>query len=108
LIAINNMPDHFHILVGLQPTMAVSQLVAAVKASSSGFINDNRWVLGRFDWQEGFGAFSYSHSQVPTVARYIERQEQHHSRKTFQEEYLKLLNRFGVAHDQRYIFRPIE
>jgi putative transposase len=108
LIAINNMPDHFHILVGFEPTMALSSLVAAVKASSSGFINDQRWIRGHFNWQEGFGAFSYSHSQIPTVARYIERQEQHHSRKTFQEEYTQLLDRFGVPHDQRYIFREIE
>ena len=108
LIAINNMPDHFHILLGMQPTMALSDLVAAIKASSSGFINDQRWVLGRFNWQEGFGAFSYSHSQIPTVARYIERQEQHHTRKTFREEYVQLLDRFGVPHDQRYIFREIE
>jgi REP element-mobilizing transposase RayT len=64
LIAINNMPDHFHILVGQTPNVALSDLVRGIKASSSGFINDRRWVPGRFSWQEGFGAFSHAHSQL--------------------------------------------
>lgn len=108
LIAINNMPDHFHLLIGLKPTMALSDLVAAVKASSSGFINDKGWVKGRFSWQEGFGAFSYSHSQLTTVIRYIQNQEAHHRRRSFQQEYLALLERFKVPYDQRYIFKPVE
>ena len=86
LIAINNMPDHFHILVGQTPTVALSDLVRGIKAGSSGFINDRRWVLGRFSWQEGFGAFSYSHSQLDAVIRYIQNQQEHHRRTTFQEE----------------------
>jgi len=108
LIAINNMPDHFHLLIGLKPTMCLSDLVAAVKASSSGFINDKGWVKGRFGWQEGFGAFSYSHSQLSTVIRYIQNQEAHHRRRTFQQEYLALLERFKVPYDQRYVFKPVE
>ena len=108
LIAINNMPDHFHILIGLKPTMALSELVGDIKSGSSGFINDRRWAPGKFAWQEGFGAFSYSHSQLTTVIRYIQNQEKHHTRKSFQAEYLELLEKFNVPYDERYIFKPIE
>jgi putative transposase len=108
LIAINNMADHFHLLIGLKPDLALSELVGKVKSGSSGLINKQRWVLGRFEWQEGFGAFSYSHSQLGTVIRYIQNQEQHHARRTFQEEYRTLLDKFQVAHDERYLFKPVE
>ncbi|MBV8350645.1 MAG: IS200/IS605 family transposase [Verrucomicrobia bacterium] len=108
LIAINNMPDHFHILIGQRPNVALSDLVRNIKAGSSGFINDRRWVAGRFSWQEGFGAFSYSHSQLNTVIRYVQNQQAHHRRKSFNEEYIELLKRFNVPHDQRYIFKPVE
>jgi putative transposase len=107
LIAINNMPDHFHILVGQTPTVALSDLVRGIKAGSSGFINDRRWVLGRFSWQEGFGAFSYAHSQLDSVIRYIQNQQEHHRRTTFQEEYPEFLKRFNVPHDERYTFQPV-
>jgi putative transposase len=108
LIAINNMPDHFHILIGQRPNVALSDLVRHVKAGSSGFINDRRWVAGRFSWQGGFGAFSYSHSQLNTVIRYIQKQQEHHQHKSFNQEYVELLKRFNVALDQRYIFQPVE
>ncbi len=108
LIAINNMPDHFHILIGLKPTMALSDLVGDVKSGSSGLINGHRWVAGKFAWQEGFGAFSYSHSQLTSVIHYIQNQEKHHVRKSFHAEYMELLKRFNVPYDERYIFKPIE
>ena len=108
LIAINNMPDHFHILIGQRPNVALSDLVRNIKAGSSGFINDRRWVAGRFSWQEGFGAFSYAHSQLSTVISYIENQQEHHRRKSLSEEYVELLKRFNVPHDQRYIFQPVD
>jgi len=108
LIAINNMPDHVHILIGQKPSAALSDLIRDIKAASSGFINDRRWVLGRFSWQEGFGAFSYSHSQLSTVIRYIQNQQAHHQRTSFKEEYVELLKRFNVAHDQRYVFQFVE
>ena len=108
LIAINNMPDHFHILVGQKPNVALSDLVRDIKAGSSGFINDRRWVLGRFSWQEGFGAFSYSHSQLDAIIRYIQNQQEHHRRTSFQEEYLGFLKRSNVPHDPRYIFQPVQ
>jgi putative transposase len=104
LIAINNMPDHLHLLIGLKPDKPLSDLVRDVKANSSKFINERRWVVGRFSWQEGFGAFSYSRSQLGTVIRYIENQQKHHAKKSFREEYVELLERFGVDYDQ-YIFK---
>ncbi|HEX8142562.1 MAG TPA: IS200/IS605 family transposase [Pyrinomonadaceae bacterium] len=108
LIAINSMPDHVHILIGLRPDMALSSLVREIKASSSKFINDRRWIRGRFNWQEGFGAFSYAHSQLNAVIRYIENQEQHHNRRSFKEEYLNMLKRFAIAYEDRYVFDFIE
>src|SRR5262249_38103198 len=81
LIAINNTADPFHILIGQRPNVALSDLVRNIKAGSSGFINDRRWIAGRFSWQGGFGAFSYSHSQLSTVIRYSENQQEHHRRK---------------------------
>jgi REP element-mobilizing transposase RayT len=108
MIAVNCMPDHVHLLVGLKPDKALSDLVGAIKASSSNFINRQKWVLGRFTWQEGFGGFSYSHSQLTTVIRYIQNQEQHHARKSFQQEYQAFLKKFAVPHDERFVFKYIE
>ena len=108
LIAINNMPDHLHLLGGLRPDAALSDLVRDIKANSSRFINEKRWVMGRFSWQEGFGAFSYSRSQLGTVIRYIENQQEHHAKKSFRDEYTELLEKFGVAYDQRYIFKTLD
>ena len=107
LIVINNMPDHLHLLVGLRPDAALSDLVRDVKAGSSKFISEKRWVKGRFSWQEGFGAFSYSRSQLGAVIRYIENQQKHHAKKSFRDEYVELLERFGVEYDGRYIFKTV-
>ena len=108
LIAINGMPDHVHILIGLKPVMALSDLVRDIKANSSNFINDNKWVRGKFSWQEGYGAFSYGHSQLDTIINYIRNQERHHSRRSFRDEYLTLLRKFDVALDDKYVFELIE
>ena len=108
LIAINNLPDHLHLLVGLKPDMALSDLVRAVKAGSSKFINEKHWSPGKFSWQEGFGAFSYSRSQLGAVIRYIENQQRHHAKKSFRDEYLELLKKFEVEYDPRYIFKTEE
>jgi putative transposase len=105
LIAINNMPDHLHLLVGLRPDSSLSDLVRDVKAGSSKFISEKHWMIGRFLWQEGFGAFSYSRSQLGTVIRYIENQQQHHAKRSFREEYVELLEKFSVDYDWRYIFK---
>lgn len=106
-LAIHCMPDHTHILIGLKPDIALSNLVRDIKTGSSNHINENKWISGRFSWQEGFGAFSYSHSQLTDVIRYIQNQERHHARKSFREEYLSLLEKFEVPHDERYIFKEI-
>jgi putative transposase len=108
LIAIHCMPDHTHILLGLKASIALSDLVRAIKASSAKHINEQRWVMGRFSWQEGFGAFSYAHSQIPAVVGYIANQEAHHHRKTFQEEYVEFLEKFRVSFDKKYVFEEIE
>jgi REP element-mobilizing transposase RayT len=108
LIAINNMPDHLHLLVGLRPDTALSDLLRDVKAGSSKFINEKRWVMGRFSWQEGFGAFSHARSQLGAVIRYIQNQQKHHAKKSFRDEYLELLEKFGVEYDQKYIFKTDE
>ena len=108
LLAIHCMPDHTHLLVGQKPDIALSDLVAAIKAGSTNFINRARWVLGRFNWQQGFGAFSYSHSQLTPVIRYIQNQERHHARTSFQTEYIAFLKKFNVAYDERYLFKPVE
>jgi len=105
LIVINNMPDHLHLLIGLRPDSSLSDLVRNIKAGSSKFINGKRWVAGRFSWQEGFGAFSYSRLQLGAVIRYIENQQKHHAKKSFREEYVELLEKFNVDYDKRYIFR---
>ena len=108
LITINNLPDHLHLLVGLRPDAALSDLVRDVKAGSSKFINDKRWVIGRFSWQEGFGAFSHARSQLDTVIRYIQNQQKHHAKKSFRDEYVELLEKFGVEYDRKYIFKTDE
>jgi REP element-mobilizing transposase RayT len=108
LIAINGMPDHIHILVGLQPAMAVAALVRDIKSDSATFINKRKLVHGRFNWQEGYGAFSYGHSQLNTVIRYIQNQEKHHKRHSFRNEYMTLLRKFDIAFDDRYVFKFLE
>jgi REP element-mobilizing transposase RayT len=108
LIAINGMRDHLHVFIGMKPTIALSDLVRDIKAGSSGFVNEKRWLHGRFNWQEGFGAFSYSHSEIDRVVRYIMNQEEHHRVKTFHEEYLAVLKDFEVDHDSRYLFQWID
>jgi len=102
------MPDHLHLLIGIKPGIALSDLVRDVKAGSSKFINEKQWVRGRFSWQEGFGAFSSSRSQLGAVIRCIENQQKHHARKSFREEYVTLLEEFGVEYDPRYIFKTGE
>ncbi len=106
-IIVNGMPDHIHAFIGLRPSMAISDLVRDVKNNSSNFINEKKLVKGKFSWQEGYGAFSYAHSQIETVYNYILNQEQHHKKKTFREEYIDFLKKFEVEYDERYLFEWI-
>ncbi len=108
MLSIFCMPDHLHLLTGLRPHQAISDLVRDVKAGSSNLINDRKWIPGKFNWQEGYGAFSYSRSQIDHVIKYILNQEEHHRKQTFRVEYLDLLKEFEIAYDERYLFEWIE
>ena len=99
------MPDHVHILIGLKPAMALADLVREIKADSTNYINKEKFVRGRFNWQEGYGAFSYGHSQFNAIIRYIQNQEKHHQRRSFKDEYMTLLRKFDIAFDEKYVFR---
>ncbi|HEY6242513.1 MAG TPA: IS200/IS605 family transposase [Pyrinomonadaceae bacterium] len=104
LIRINSMPDHLHILTGVKPAMALANLVRDIKSDSSEWINRKKLARGKFAWQEGYGAFSYGHSQLDTIVRYIMNQEQHHSRRSFKDEYLTLLRKFEIDFNEEYVF----
>ncbi|MGF1671488.1 MAG: IS200/IS605 family transposase [Balneolaceae bacterium] len=108
LLQINGMPDHVHLLIGMRPVQSLSELMQQVKQDSSKWINEKRLAAGRFSWQEGFGAFSHSKSQVQTVITYIQNQKEHHKKKSFREEYLEFLEKWEVEYDERYIFKSIE
>ena len=103
-IIVNGVSDHVHLFIGLKPSMAVSDLIRDVKNNSSNFINEKRFVPGKFSWQEGYGAFSYSQNQIDRVYQYILDQEAHHRNKTFKDEYNDLLNEFKVSYDDIYLF----
>jgi REP element-mobilizing transposase RayT len=108
LIVIGGISNHIHISLGIKPNVALSDLVREIKANSSRFVNERKFVKGKFYWQEGFGAFSYSHSQLDTVIRYIENQEIHHAQKSFKDEYKGFLKNFRVEHDEKYLFEWLE
>lgn len=108
VLQINGMSDHIHILIGMRPSQSLSDLMQLLKQDSSKWINNKGFVNGKFSWQSGFGAFSYSKSDVPKVINYIKNQEKHHQIRSFQDEYLKLLNEFNIEFDERYIFKQIE
>lgn len=101
---INGMPDHVHILVGFSPNITLSDLVRDIKSNSTNFINEQNMLSGKFSWQRGFGAFTYSKSQIPKVIKYIQLQKEHHQKKAFKDEYLGLLTKFGIEYDEKYLF----
>ena len=103
-IIVNGMPDHIHAFVGLKPAMAISDMVRDIKNNASNFINDHRFVKGKFAWQESYGAFSYSHSHIEKVYEYILNQEKHHQKKTFRKEYTDFLKKFEIEYDEKYLF----
>jgi putative transposase len=104
LLSIFCMPDHTHLLIGLKPSQSIADLARDIKAGSSGFINEKKWIMGKFSWQEGYGAFSYSKSQLDNVIKYIQNQEEHHAKKTFKEEYLEFLREFEIEYNETYLF----
>ncbi|WP_298306748.1 IS200/IS605 family transposase [Flavobacterium sp.] len=105
LLAINGMPDHLHIFIGMRPTQSISDLLQDIKGSSSKWINEKKFLKVKFEWQEGYGAFSYSKSHVNNVINYIQNQENHHKKETFRDEYLKFLKVFEIEYDEHYIFK---
>lgn len=108
LIAINNMPDHMHMFIGLNPVQSISVLIQQVKGDSSEWINKEKLTKQRFRWQEGYGAFSYARSQVDTVVKYIQNQQIHHKKKNFLVEYREMLDSFGIRYDQSRVFSEME
>ncbi len=108
MLAVFCMPDHVHLLVGLKPAIAIADLARDIKTGSSTYINDNKWVRGHFNWQEGYGAFSYSKSQIDGVVKYILNQEAHHRKLTFREEYIGFLKKFAIEYDEKYLFEWVE
>ena len=108
LIAINGMPDHLHLFFGMRPTQSLSELMQDVKGGSSKWINEKKFTKERFEWQEGYGAFSYSKSHISGVVAYVQNQEVHHRKVTFLEEYKMFLEKFEVIYDERYIFKEPE
>ena len=104
LLAANSLPDHVHLLAGLHPSTAVSDVMREVKSGSSKWIHETYPGRRDFGWQDGFGAFTVSYSQLDEVTRYIANQQQHHQRRTFQEEFIEFLERHGVPYDERYIW----
>ncbi len=108
LFAIGGMPDHIHILISINPNITISDLVRDVKANSSKWINEKRFVSGKFQWQEGFGAFSHSKSNLDKVINYINDQDNHHKQKTFKEEYIEMLNKFEIEYEDKYLFEWID
>jgi putative transposase len=108
LLQINGMPDHIHLLFGLRPIQSLSDLMKQVKQDSSKWINLNKLVIGKFSWQEGYRAFSYSKSQVPRIIHYIQDQQEHHKKQSFSEEYLSLLRIHDIDYDERFLFKPID
>lgn len=107
LISINGMPDHIHILIGVRPHQSISDLMQDVKGGSSKWINEKKFLKGKFEWQQGYGAFSYGKSQLKDVIHYIQNQEQHHQKKTFLQEYVEFLEKFEVEYDESFIFKEL-
>jgi len=103
LIAINGTPNHLHIAVGYKPHQLIPDLLQDIKGSSSKWINQKKFRKDKFNWQEGYGAFSFSHSQIDRIVKYLNNQEHHHKKKTFREEYIQLLKKYDILYDEKYI-----
>jgi len=106
-IIVNGVEDHVHCFFGLKPVLSVSELMKTVKAKSSKYINDHNLTPHRFEWQDGYGAFSYRQRDLDSIYKYIQNQEEHHKTQTFREEYLNILNEFNIAFDEQYIFQEL-
>ena len=108
MLAVHCMPDHTHLFVGYKPTFLIVDFVKEIKVESNEFINNKKWVKGKFNWQEGYGVFSYSHSHIDKVVKYVLNQEIHHQKKTFSQEYHELLEKFAIPFEEKYLFDFID
>lgn len=108
LLAINGMPNHIHFLIGMRPSCCLSDLVREIKKASNEFVNQKKFVRGKFHWQEGYGAFSYSHSALDNVIAYIQNQKEHHRKRSFKEEYKEFLTKYQIEHKDEYLFEWID
>jgi putative transposase len=108
MLAVHCMPDHIHLFVGFKPVVLISDFVKEIKVESNEFINNKKWIKGKFGWQEGYGVFSYSHSHIDAVVKYVLNQEKHHQKKTFKQEYHQLLEKFEIPFEEKYLFDFIE
>lgn len=108
LICINGVSDHIHLLIGMRPTCCLSDLVREIKKSSNAFINKNKFSFSPFYWQEGFGAFSYSHSALDSVIAYVQNQKEHHKKTSFKKEYIGFLKKYEIEYKEKYLFDWIE
>jgi putative transposase len=106
-IIVNGVEDHVHCLLGLKPAISISEVMRIVKGRSSKYINDHQLTKHKFEWQEGYGVFSYSQSHVDAVYKYIANQENHHRKQSFKDEYLDFLNNFKIPFDERYVFENL-
>lgn len=107
MLAINGMSDHIHFLIGMKPNCCLSDLVREIKKSSNEFINEKKFSRFKFHWQEGYGAFSYSHAEIGNVISYINNQKEHHKKQTFEEEYKSFLKWFQIEYKDEYLFEWI-
>ena len=108
MLAVHCMPDHTHIFIGLKPTILISNFVKEIKVASNDFVNEKKWIMKKFSWQEGYGVFSYSHSHIDRVVKYVLNQEAHHQKASFRQEYIALLNNFQIPFEERYLFEFID
>lgn len=104
MLAIGNMSDHVHLFIQLKPDMSVSELVREIKKSSTNWVNQSRLTKSKFQWQEGYGAFSYSKEDISAICNYVEHQKEHHRKISFKEEYVGLLNEFCIEYKEEYLF----
>lgn len=108
MIAVHCMPDHAHLFVGYKPVISISDFVKEIKVESNEFLNDQNWMKQKFNWQEGYGVFSYAHSQIDSVAKYVLNQEEHHIKQTFKQEYLEFLDKFQIPFEEKYLFEFLD
>lgn len=108
MLGVNCMPDHTHLFVGFKPSVLISDFIKEIKVESNLFIQSKQWVPGKFEWQDGYGVFSYGHSQIDAVIKYILNQEEHHRKQTFREEYVTFLKAFNVPYNEQYLFEFID